>query len=226
MHGPGGSDPARAIRPRRSDHLGAQVPGQLDHQHPGDTARAMDQHSGTGPGAERAAKNLVGGQGGNGQRPGNLGRHRIRDRRHIAGRSHEPLRPRALGTQRQRVGHHPLPGHDPAHRAADPDGNAGGFHAKRHRRPPAEVPAARPGDIVPVPHARAAHLHQHLIGLQLVRSAQLEELNRSGIPTYPRYSHSTLRAWAVTTIVLLKRGGAILTLWLTTLHGIGPSTTR
>ena len=90
--------PAAATRaalcsPSSGYHPGAQVPGQLDHQRPGDAARAIDQQCGARPGAERVAKRLVGGQSGNRHGRSDVERHRIRDRGHVRGSGDEPLRP-------------------------------------------------------------------------------------------------------------------------------------
>ena len=98
-------------------------------------------------------------------------------------------------------GHHPVAGHWTGHRGADPGDDPGGLHAKRHRRLPAQVPAAGAGDLVPVPHPAAGHCQQHLIGAQRARPGQLKKLNRSRVLAYPRCSHTAPLGVAVTMIV-------------------------
>jgi len=112
------------------------------------------------------------------------------------------LRPSRIGSSSQPAGTgdatdpsdtppmHRVADRETGHRAASPGDNASGFNAERLGRLPPKVPAAGTGDLVPVPHAAAAHFQQHLIRAQPARPRQLKGLNRGRVPAYPRRPHT------------------------------------
>jgi hypothetical protein len=72
-----------------------------------------------------------------------------------------------------------------------PDGadHSGGFHAQRHRRHAAHVPAASSNDVLPIADARGVNPYEELLGVRDLGRWQLQELDRASVCQYACASH-------------------------------------
>ena len=106
---------------------------------------------------------LVGGERGHREGGGRLPRDDRRLARNKYGRSDEPLRPRALVSQRQWVGEHLVARCEPCHVFADRVDDSRRFDAERQRWPAPDVPAPDPDDLVPVTNTSRSHRDHDLV---------------------------------------------------------------
>ena len=123
----------------------------------------MDEKPFPWPDRGGLGKRLVGGE----CRHREGGRRRPRDGgrlpRDERGRSDEPLRPRALVSQRQWMGEHLVARCEARHVLADRGNDPSCFNPKGQRRPTSDVPAADPDDLVPVPDPGCAYRDHDLV---------------------------------------------------------------
>ena len=164
----------RARGARRRDDSRAPRDRELDGELSGDAAGAVDEKPFPWPDRGGLGKRLVGGE----CRHREGGRRRPRDGgrlpRDERGRSDEPLRPRALVSQRQWVSEHLVARCEACHVLADRVDNAGRLDTQRQRWSAADVPVARPDDLVPVADPCRPHREHDLIRGGRRRRGELE----------------------------------------------------
>jgi hypothetical protein len=183
--------PGGTVWARRGDDRGAAVRGQPDQQASGHPARPVDENRLPGTNLQRVTDRLVGGQGGNRQRRGDIEWHAGRYGGDVPGGGDELLSPGPLLAQRQRVRGNPVAGPGPVHLVSHGDDDPGRLDAEGHRQAHPEVPASCPGNLVPVAHPARVHVNQDLIRPQRARSWQFEKLDLSADPAHSRGSHES-----------------------------------
>src|SRR5262249_34104325 len=86
-------------------------------------------------------------------------------------------------------GRHPVTRRDAGDRAPGGHGNPGRLDAEGQRRPGTQVPAAGPGDLVPVAHPAGPHVDQDLVRAQLPGVRQVQDPDRAARPADARRPH-------------------------------------
>src|SRR6266566_9422544 len=143
---------------------------------------------------------LVGGERGHRERSGSLPRNGGRPPRDECGRSHQPLRPRALVSQRHRVGEHLVAACETRYLLADRGDDTCRFDAKCQPWLSADVPVAYADDLVPVADPCGAHQDHELVRRGRSRRRELEHahvaterINADGShPTHTRHAPEIL----------------------------------
>jgi hypothetical protein len=140
------------------DHVGAARRGQPNEQRAGHPAPTIDEDQVVRAHRQGCVDDLRGGQGRNGERCSGLPREGGRLSREHSSRGNQQGRPGSLIPQREGVAEHLIP------RLPVLDGNSdrlygpGSFDAERHWRGAADVPLARPDELLPVADARGPDL--------------------------------------------------------------------
>jgi len=109
--------------------------------------------------------------------------------RHLVFRRHEYLGPRPLVLQGHRVGQDLVADAEPGDTRSDGADRPGGFHAERHRRYAANVPAASSHDVIPIANASGVNRDEELSRVRDLGLWQLQALDRISVGVYPCASH-------------------------------------
>ena len=162
----GRSQPAQALMAGRSsgrDHLGAARRGQSNEQRAGHPAPTVDEDQVVRAHRQGSVDHLRGGQGRNGERCSGLPREGGRLSREHRRRGDQQGRPGSLIPQREGMAKHLIARLPVLDGISDRRDGPGGLDAERHRRGAADVPLARPDELLPVADARGPDFDQDLV---------------------------------------------------------------